>query len=66
MHDQCNWGFGLCYLYLRDVKCQRFWLEPPEKALSCLLGAGVQSPYQTEEAVCMKEARVSGGLRGSQ
>ena len=19
-HNQCNWGFGLCFLYLRNVK----------------------------------------------
>jgi putative transposase len=41
-HNQRNWGFGLCFLYLRNVKG---YLEP-QTCLPDLPGAGAEPAYQ--------------------
>ncbi|CEF23492.1 hypothetical protein XACJK2_350003 [Xanthomonas citri pv. citri] len=42
-----DWGFGLCYLYLRNV--ERLWLEP-QADLPDLPRVGVEPADQAEEA----------------
>lgn len=45
-HNQRNWGFGLCFLYLRNVK---FFLES-QACLPYLSGVGTEYADQAEKA----------------
>lgn len=48
-----NWGFGLCYLFLRNVKGFKW---EPQADLSDLRGARAQPSYQASQAAHLGEA----------
>ena len=56
--NQRNWGFGLCFLYLRNVKGFG-WMEP-QAGLPDLSGARAQSADKTQEAASAGQAGAVG------
>ena len=56
--NQRNWGFGLCFLYLRNVKGFG-WMEP-QAGLPYLSGARAQSADKTQEAASAGQAGAVG------
>lgn len=59
-HNQRNWGFGLCFLYLRNVKGYRWNHKRVYRR------TGTESAYQAPQAVDTGEARATGGAHGHQ
>ena len=44
-----SWGFGLCYLYLRNVKGNKM---EPQACVSNLQGTGAQLAHQAAQTAC--------------
>jgi putative transposase len=53
-----SWGFGLCYLYLRNVKGNKI---ESQACVPRLQGAGAQSTDQAAQAIGAREARGADG-----
>ena len=61
-HNQKNWGFGLCYLFLRNVKGYQW----NHKRISHLPGTGVEPPHQAGKANRAGKTRAIDSSGGNQ
>ena len=61
-HNQRNWGFGLCFMYLRNVKGYRW----NHKRVSHLPRAGIEPAHQAQETHRPGEAGAIGGAGSHQ